>query len=75
VHGENDQLIKPELGRKLFDAARAPKEFVLVKGGSHHNTNAIGAEQYREALARIFELNSTKIQPRRLAKLGLTITP
>jgi alpha-beta hydrolase superfamily lysophospholipase len=56
VHGENDRLIKPELGRKLFDAATGPKAFVLVPGGSHHNTNALGQPLYREALAQLFEL-------------------
>jgi len=56
VHGADDSLIKPELGRRLFEAAREPKEFVLVPGGSHHNTNAVGQPQYREALAQLFHL-------------------
>ena len=54
VHGTDDQLIMPELGRKLFDAAREPKAFVLVDGGSHFNTNAVGQAQYRQALAQLF---------------------
>ena len=54
VHGTNDQLIMPELGRKLFDAAKEPKAFVLVEGGSHFNTNAVGQTQYRKALAQLF---------------------
>lgn len=56
VHGEKDSLIKPELGRRLFEAALGPKAFVLVPGGSHHNTNAVGQSLYREALAQLFEL-------------------
>jgi alpha-beta hydrolase superfamily lysophospholipase len=63
VHGEQDQLIKPELGRQLFDAAVMPKAFVLVPGGSHHNTNSVGQAQYREALAQLFQLpGSTTIR-------------
>ena len=54
VHGAEDRLIQPELGRRLFDAAAEPKAFVLVEGGSHHSTNAIGQEQYRAALPRLF---------------------
>ncbi len=54
VHGTDDQLIMPELGRKLFDAAKEPKAFVLVEGGSHFNTNAVGQAQYRKALAQLF---------------------
>lgn len=56
VHGAQDTLIKPELGRRLFDAATGPKAFVLVPGGSHHNTNALGQSQYRDALAQLFHL-------------------
>ncbi len=54
VHGSEDQLIKPELGRALFDKAASPKRFMLVEGGSHHNTNALGQAAYREALAELF---------------------
>jgi alpha-beta hydrolase superfamily lysophospholipase len=56
VHGTDDSVIKPALGRKLFDAAREPKAFVLVEGGSHHNTNAVGQAQYRTALAQLFAI-------------------
>ena len=34
----------------------APKRFVLVQGGSHHNTNAVGQPLYRQALAELFGL-------------------
>ena len=53
-HGAEVRLIQPEQGRRLFDAAAEPKAFVLVEGGSHHSTNAIGQEQYRAALPRLF---------------------
>jgi alpha-beta hydrolase superfamily lysophospholipase len=56
VHGDADRTIRPELGKKLFDAALQPKRFELVKGGSHHNTNAVGQAQYRLALAQLFSL-------------------
>ena len=56
VHGDNDSLIQPALGRQLFDRATEPKRFVLVQGGSHHNTNAIGQPLHRQALADLFGL-------------------
>lgn len=56
VHGANDKLIPPDLGRKLFDAATGRKAFVLVEGGSHHNTNSVGQAQYRVALGELFGL-------------------
>ncbi len=58
VHGSEDSLIKPELGQRLFDAAAEPKRFVLVPGGSHHNTNAVGQSAYRAALREFFGLKS-----------------
>ena len=54
VHGSEDQLIQPTLGRALYDLARAPKRFVLVDGGTHHNTNAVGHAAYRDAVAELF---------------------
>ena len=54
VHGSEDRLIQPELGRKLYEAAQEPKQFVLVEGGSHHNTNWVGAAHYRSAVRELF---------------------
>ena len=56
VHGSEDQLISPALGQALYDRAATPKRFLLVEGGSHHNTNSLGQPQYREALAEFFGL-------------------
>lgn len=56
VHGSEDRTIAPELGKKLFDAAKGRKRFEMVQGGSHHNTNALGQPQYRTAMAELFGL-------------------
>ena len=56
VHGSQDNLIRPELGRELFERAREPKRFMLVEGGTHHSTNAVGQGQYRVLLAELFGL-------------------
>jgi alpha-beta hydrolase superfamily lysophospholipase len=56
VHGSNDSLIRPELGRALFERAVGPKRFVLVEGGSHYNTNALGQSLYRESMRDLFGL-------------------
>ncbi len=61
VHGSDDQLIKPELGRRLFEAASEPKQFVMVDGGSHFDTNARGQQQYRNALHSFFGWPTGKI--------------
>ena len=56
VHGDNDTLIPSDLGRRLYEAATGPKKFVLVEGGSHFSTMAVGLPKYREALREIFSL-------------------
>jgi uncharacterized protein len=71
VHGSDDRLIPPALGRELYERAKAPKRFVLVEGGSHHNTNAVGQAQYREAMAELFGLPSVP-QGDRLAQSEAT---
>jgi fermentation-respiration switch protein FrsA (DUF1100 family) len=74
VHGSEDRTIAPALGRALYERAPEPKRFVLVEGGSHHNTNAVGQPQYRAALAELFGLPtqaaSTKPAAPRLAAGG-----
>jgi alpha-beta hydrolase superfamily lysophospholipase len=54
VHGSQDQLIQPTLGRALYERAHAPKRFLLVEGGTHHDTNAVGHDAYRHAVAELF---------------------
>ncbi|MGV3494530.1 MAG: alpha/beta hydrolase [Ramlibacter sp.] len=56
VHGANDSLIPYDLGRRLYEAATGRKHFLLVEGGSHFSTMAVGLPQYRQALAEVFRL-------------------
>ena len=58
VHGSQDELICPELGRALFECATGPKRFLLVDGGSHHDTHAVGHAQLREAVRELFGLKT-----------------
>ena len=56
VHGAADALIPSSLGQRLYDAAAGRKRFLLVDGGTHYSTMAVGLGQYREALASFFSL-------------------
>ncbi len=58
VHGANDALIRPELGRALYERAASPKRFVLVEGGTHYSTNGLGQQHYREALRELFGIGT-----------------
>lgn len=35
-HGDQDEVIPYELGRRLFEAAVGPKQFVTIEGGEHN---------------------------------------
>ncbi|WP_198969502.1 alpha/beta hydrolase [Xylophilus sp. ASV27] len=63
VHGSEDSLIPAALGRRLYNAATGPKQFVLVEGGSHHSTNSVGEAQYRMALHQLFGLDTLPQRP------------
>jgi alpha-beta hydrolase superfamily lysophospholipase len=57
VHGSDDRLIPPALGQALYEQATVQrKKWVLVDGGSHHDTNSLAQPQYREALRELFGL-------------------
>ncbi|HSW20537.1 MAG TPA: alpha/beta fold hydrolase [Ramlibacter sp.] len=56
VHGANDNLIKSELGRRLYDKATGRKQFLLVEGGSHHSTMSVGLARYKQAMGELFSL-------------------
>jgi alpha-beta hydrolase superfamily lysophospholipase len=56
IHGSRDETIHPDLGRALFERAVGPKRFLLVEGGSHHDTHMVGYALYREAFRELFAL-------------------
>jgi fermentation-respiration switch protein FrsA (DUF1100 family) len=56
VHGEADRYVPARFSRRLYEVARAPKELLLVEGGSHNNSMRRGREAYRAALHELFGL-------------------
>jgi len=50
IHSEADEIIPYKLGRRLFDAASAPKQFYEVKAAPHNLMYEIGGAAYYEAL-------------------------
>ena len=55
VHGTRDSVVPVEMGERLYEAARSPKQMVRVEGGSHHNLSSIGYEQYRAAMDKLLK--------------------
>jgi pimeloyl-ACP methyl ester carboxylesterase len=58
VHGTGDSVVPYEMGERLFAAANAPKRFIRVEGGSHHNLSAVANDRYREALRELFRVGA-----------------
>jgi alpha-beta hydrolase superfamily lysophospholipase len=56
VHGSEDQMVSPELGRALYERARPPKRFLLIEGAVHENVGEVGQAQLREATRELFGL-------------------
>ncbi len=55
VHGEYDEIVPFRHGRRLFEAAPAPKELYTVRGAHHNDLYIVGGKAYLDALARFLE--------------------
>ncbi len=58
THGTRDTVVPFEMGERLFEAAHAPKKFIRVEGAGHHNLSGAAFDQYRRAIAELFEVKS-----------------
>jgi uncharacterized protein len=54
VHGESDRYVPARFSKTLYEAARTPKQLLLVDGGSHNNSMRVGSAEYRSALRELF---------------------
>jgi uncharacterized protein len=59
IHGTADSVIPLKLGQRLYELAQGPKRLVVVQDGTHHNTNALGQSQYRQAVAELFGITES----------------
>ncbi|MDO8350396.1 MAG: alpha/beta fold hydrolase [Gallionella sp.] len=58
IHGTWDKKVPVEMGRQLYDAAPEPRKLVLIEGGEHNNSGAIGWVEYRDAVTAFVRLNT-----------------
>lgn len=49
LHGDRDDVVPFEQGRRLFGAANEPKFFYAIPGASHNDTYLVGGKLYWEA--------------------------
>jgi fermentation-respiration switch protein FrsA (DUF1100 family) len=50
-HGDRDEIIPAEQGRKLFEAAPEPKQWRLIEGAGHNDLLIVGGQKYIDSLA------------------------
>lgn len=56
LHGDRDEVVPYDQGRRLFDAANAPKRFYTISGAHHNDTYMMGGEGYDTALREFLAL-------------------
>jgi fermentation-respiration switch protein FrsA (DUF1100 family) len=50
IHGVEDDLVPFPMGKKLYEKADPPKEFLPLKGAGHNDTYLVGGEDYFKKL-------------------------
>ncbi|MGN4051460.1 alpha/beta hydrolase [Pseudomonas sp. SM4] len=55
VHGLADAFVPSRFSEQLFNAAQQPKRLLLVPGGTHNNSMALGGQNYRKAIDSLMQ--------------------
>ncbi len=55
IHGDRDEVISLDFGRKLFEAAREPKTLWIVPGAGHNDIVDTAGPLYRQRLHDFYE--------------------
>lgn len=55
LHGDRDEIIPFEAGRRLFEEAKEPKKFHAISGAGHNDTYVVGGKDYFSVLRRFVE--------------------
>jgi len=55
IHGDQDDIVPIQLGRQVFEAAKAPKSFYLVPDADHNNLYHVGGRPYFQRLKGFIE--------------------
>ncbi|MGV8920532.1 MAG: alpha/beta hydrolase [Pseudomonas sp.] len=62
VHGTADPYVPPRFSEELYQAAQQPKQLLLVPGGTHNNSMALGRDAYSQAIKALFKTNNPPAQ-------------
>ncbi len=62
IHGTEDRLVPTWMGRELYEAARAPRQWYPIEGAGHNDMLLVGGEAYFDRISS-FVRESTNPQP------------
>ena len=54
IHGDADEVIDIALGRRLFEAAKEPKQMWVLRGGGHNNIVETAGPEYARRLREFY---------------------
>ena len=60
IHSPADEVVPYKLGRRLFEAAKQPKEFYEVPNAGHNETYSVAGDNYISKFREFFELCKEK---------------
>lgn len=55
LHGDRDEVVPFEQGRRVFDRAPEPKRFYAIPGAGHNDTYLVGGDGYWDAVRDFLE--------------------
>jgi fermentation-respiration switch protein FrsA (DUF1100 family) len=58
IHGTWDNRVPVEMAQQLYAAAPQPKKLLLIEGGEHNNSSAVGWIEYRDAMMAFIKQNT-----------------
>jgi fermentation-respiration switch protein FrsA (DUF1100 family) len=50
IHGDHDEIIPVDMGRRVFAAANSPKDLYIIPGAHHNDTYLVGGQAYFKRL-------------------------
>lgn len=60
THGDEDELVPYDLGRRLYEAASAKKEFYTIRGAHHNDTYFVGGSGYFDRFEHFVRENTER---------------
>jgi len=61
LHGDKDEVVPYEQGRRVFEAAPSPKEFYAIVGARHNDTYLAGGDSYFKVLRDFIQRGASPI--------------